>query len=90
MAVTEQLGHIKRSTFKWQNFATCLLLSFGFFIFGYFDGIISTTLTKPSFLMYMDLIDADGNATPNSAGLTGGTTGTFQVSLISYVPVVAD
>jgi hypothetical protein len=84
----EQLDRTKRQTFKWANFVTCLFLSFGVFVYGYFAGIISTTLTKPSFLLYMKLADADGKATDNSTGLIGATTGVFQVSCLVVILIV--
>ncbi|OQV07530.1 hypothetical protein CLAIMM_11953 [Cladophialophora immunda] len=62
----------------WKNFVTCLFIAFGLFTYGYFTGIIASTLTKPNFLLYMGLVDGDGNPTPSSTGLVGATTGVYQ------------
>lgn len=71
-----------KQSFNLVNFGTCFFLALGSMVYGYFAGIIGTTLTKPSFLKYMSLIDDEGNPTSNSAGLIGATTGVFQVSPI--------
>lgn len=68
---------------NWKNFWTCMFISYGLFTYGYLTGIIGSTLSKPNFLFYMGLIDADGNPTPNSAALTGSTTGVYQVCIAS-------
>lgn len=47
---------------------------------GYFAGIIATTVTKASFLRYMDLIDENGRNTPGSADKLGAMSSIFQVS----------
>ncbi|KIW99166.1 uncharacterized protein Z519_00829 [Cladophialophora bantiana CBS 173.52] len=67
-----------KQAFNLLNFFTCFLLSLGSFVFGYFAGITGRTLTKASFLSYMCLIDADGNATAKAPALIGATTGAFQ------------
>ncbi|OAP62037.1 hypothetical protein AYL99_04240 [Fonsecaea erecta] len=67
-----------KQAFSLLNFSTCFLLALGSFVYGYFAGIIGTTLTKASFLSYMGLIDADGNQTKNAPGLIGAMTGVFQ------------
>lgn len=77
---TDTLDHSKQP-FNWRNFTTCLFIGFGLFIYGYFTGIISTTLTKTDFLAYMNLIDADGSPNKNSTGLVGATTGVYSVNL---------
>ncbi|KIX98395.1 uncharacterized protein Z520_05696 [Fonsecaea multimorphosa CBS 102226] len=67
-----------KQAFSLLNFSTCFVLALGSLVYGYFAGIIGTTLTKASFLSYMGLIDADGKPTSDSAGLIGATTGVFQ------------
>ncbi|KIW80195.1 hypothetical protein Z517_06810 [Fonsecaea pedrosoi CBS 271.37] len=78
--MTVEAGVITSSkqAFNLLNFSTCFLLALGSLVYGYFAGIIGTTLTKASFLSYMGLIDADGNQTVNAPGLIGATTGVFQ------------
>jgi hypothetical protein len=44
---------------------------------------ISTTLGQPGFLAYMNLIDAKGNPSSNSAALTGATVSLFCVRISS-------
>lgn len=77
----ESFAESKRATFQWRNFLTCFLLSFGLFVYGYDAGVIGTTLTKPSFLAYVHLVDKDGNVRHNATGLEGATIGLFQASL---------
>jgi hypothetical protein len=77
----DTLNH-SRQPINWRNFTTCLFIGFGLFVYGYFTGIISTTLTKTDFLLYMGLIDTDGNATPGSTGLIGATTSIYSVGSI--------
>ncbi|OQV01805.1 hypothetical protein CLAIMM_07096 [Cladophialophora immunda] len=64
--------------FNWRNFWTCMALSFGMFVNGYLSGVIGTTLADPGFLVYMGLVDRDGDPTDNSEALIGASTGIFQ------------
>ncbi|KIW80716.1 hypothetical protein Z517_07332 [Fonsecaea pedrosoi CBS 271.37] len=64
--------------FNWLNFWTCMALSFGMFVNGYLSGVIGTTLADPGFVVYMGLVDRDGNPTDNSEALIGASTGIFQ------------
>ena len=50
-------------------------------VFSYMNGIIGSTLTKPSFLLYMNLFNDQGEPTPGSTQRIGATTGVFQVNL---------
>ena len=70
-----------RPPINWRNLATCLFIAFGMGVFSYIVGIIGSTLTKPSFLLYMSLIDEQGLPTSGSTDRIGATTGVFQVSL---------
>ena len=70
-----------RPPVNWRNFATCLFIAFGLGVFSYMNGIIGSTLTKPSFLLYMNLFDDQGKPTPGSTQRIGATTGVFQVGL---------
>jgi MFS family permease len=89
MAVESGIITSGRQSFNLLNFGTCFLLSLGSFVYGYFAGIIGTTLTKASFLSYMHLIDAQGRPTPNAPGLIGATTGVFQVRLFVLKKLLA-
>lgn len=64
---------------KWRNFWICFFVSLGQVAFGYPSSIIGTTLGQPAFLLYMGLIDAEGNLAPNANNLIGATSGVFQV-----------
>ncbi|OAP56471.1 hypothetical protein AYL99_09650 [Fonsecaea erecta] len=64
--------------FNWVNFWTCMALSFGMFVNGYLSGVIGDTLADPGFLVYMGLVDKNGDPTGNSEALIGATTGIFQ------------
>ncbi|KIW69224.1 hypothetical protein PV04_05112 [Phialophora macrospora] len=64
--------------FNWSTFWTCLALGFGMFVNGYLSGVIGTTLADPGFLVYMGLVDRDGEPTDNSEALIGASTGVFQ------------
>ena len=75
----ESFADIKRATFQWRNFLSCFTLAFGLFAYGYDAGVISTTLTKPSFLTYVHLMDDEGKIRGNATGLSGATIGLFQV-----------
>jgi hypothetical protein len=66
--------------YNWRNFWICFLVSLGQIAFGYPSSIIGTTLGEPSFLIYMGIIDAEGNLTSNGAQLEGAMSGVFQVS----------
>lgn len=69
-----------RNTFNWKNFFTCTSLSMALLTWGYYAGIIATTVTKASFSSYMELIDAEGHPTPGSADKLGAMSSIFQVS----------
>lgn len=64
---------------KWRNFWVCFSISLGQIAFGYPSSIIGTTLGQPTFLEYMGLVTPKGLA-KNANGLTGATSGVFQVS----------
>ena len=67
----------QKEQYNWRNFSICFLVSMGQLAFGYPASIIGTTLGEPSFLIYMNLIDADG-LTAKGAQLVGAMSGVFQ------------
>jgi hypothetical protein len=68
-----------KNQYNWRNFWICFLVSLGQVAFGYPASIIGTTLGEPSFLVYMTILDADGNSTPRGDQLQGAMSGVFQV-----------
>lgn len=70
-----------RPPVNWRNFATCLFIGFGMAVFSYITGIIGSTLTNPSFLLYMGLYNDQGQPTSKATQRIGATTGVYQVSL---------
>jgi len=78
-----------RRQFNWRNFLICYLVSCGQIAFGYPASIIGTTLGEPSFLIYMGLLDLKTEKlTPKADQLIGAMSGVFQVSVLSYLPVL--
>lgn len=69
----------KRSQFNAYNFLVCFLVSLGQIAFGHPASVIGSTLGQPAFHIYMKLVDAKGNPTPNSEALIGTMNGIFQV-----------
>ncbi|KIX09234.1 uncharacterized protein Z518_00313 [Rhinocladiella mackenziei CBS 650.93] len=58
-----------KDQWTWKQFAICFMICLGQVAFGYPASIIGVTLTKPSFLTYMNLLDAEGNFTDESNAL---------------------
>ena len=75
-------GFAGERQFSWRAFFTCLMIALSIMGFGYPTAILGTTLSQPSFLEYMHLIDADGKPTSNATQLTGATNGVYQVSTV--------
>lgn len=69
----------KKSQFNGYNFFVCFLVSLGQIAFGYPASIIGTTLGEPPFLLYMKLIDANGEPSGDAEALIGTINGLFQV-----------
>lgn len=69
----------KRSQFNLYNFFVCWLVSLGQVAFGHPAAVIGTTLGEPPFLIYMGLIDAEGELKGNATSLIGTMNGIFQV-----------
>ena len=67
--------------FSGRAFFTCLMISLSVMGFGYPTAILGTTLSQPSFLSYMHLIDEEGKSTSNATQLIGATSGVYQVSV---------
>jgi hypothetical protein len=67
--------------FTWRALFICIVISLGVLGFGYPTAIIGTTLSQPSFLTYMNLVDENGQRTPDAESLTGTMSGVYQVSL---------
>lgn len=67
--------------FRWKNFFICVAISLGALAYGYISAIISTTLAKPDFLVYMGLGDESGTIYPDKENLEGAITSVFQVRL---------
>lgn len=63
-----------------KNFLTCTALAMALLTWGYYAGIVATTVTKTTFLTYMNLIDDDGILTENAANQLGAMSSIFQVS----------
>ena len=76
-------GFAGERQFSWRAFSICLVISLSVMGFGYPTAILGTTLSQPSFLTYMHLIDEDGKPTPSSTRLIGSTNGVYQVRACS-------
>lgn len=76
--------HTKKSQYNPYNFLVCFLVSLGQIAFGHPASIISMTLGEPPFLLYMGLIDAEGNETSNAEALIGTFSGIFQVPTLLF------
>lgn len=68
-----------RIHFRWKNFFICFAISLGALAYGYLAAIISTTMGKPAFLMYMGLGDESGGVFHDKENLQGAITSVFQV-----------
>ncbi|KAJ9615214.1 hypothetical protein H2200_001288 [Cladophialophora chaetospira] len=68
----------KKRHFNWRAFAMSFAISLGAIAFGYPLAIIGTTLSQPSFVVYMNLIDEDGLPTSNADSLVGAMSGVFM------------
>lgn len=67
-----------RDQWNWRNFIMCVGVSTGMIAFSYPASIIGTTLAQPSFLSYMDLLDAQGVWSTKATPLIGAMSGIFQ------------
>ncbi|KAK5311247.1 hypothetical protein LTR93_011783 [Exophiala xenobiotica] len=72
------VGFSGERQFTWRALFLCIFISLGVLGFGYPTAIIGTTLSQPSFLTYMKLVDAIGQSTPNAESLTGTMSGVYQ------------
>lgn len=68
-----------KNQWTWKQFWICFLVCLGQVAFGYPASVIGVTLAQPSFLVYMNLLDAEGNFTNESNALIGAMSGVFQV-----------
>ena len=71
----------KNRKMNWHNFWVCFLISSGQIAFGYPASVIGVTLGQPAFLLYMKLVDSQGEAAANAESLIGSMNGVFQVSV---------
>ena len=67
------------STWNWHQCVYCTIVCLCQVSFAYPSSIIGITLTQPSFLEYMRLVDAKGDLTNEGASLSGAISGLFQV-----------
>jgi hypothetical protein len=72
-----------KGQWTWKQFSICFIICLGQIAFGYPASVIGVTLTKPSFLAYMNVIDAEGNFTDHGNALIGAMSGVFQVRTFS-------
>lgn len=72
----------KRSHWTWRQFFICFGISMGMLAFAYPAAVIATTLGQPTFLVYMELLTADGALSSRGNSLIGGMSGVFQVSRV--------
>jgi hypothetical protein len=71
--------------FTWRALVICMLISVSVLGFGYPTAIIGTTLSQPSFLVYMHLVDADGEFVPNAQSWIGTLSGVYQVLVLHII-----
>lgn len=71
-----------KNQWSWKQFSVCFLVCLGQVAFGYPASVIGVTLAQPSFLTYMQLLDAEGNFTDHSNALVGAMSGVFQVRVL--------
>ena len=71
-----------RKGLNWKNFFTCTALAMALLTWGYYAGIVATTVTKRTFLAYMDMIDGSGLLTADAANQLGAMSSIFQASRI--------
>lgn len=69
-----------KAPLNWRNLFTCVFIAFSTGIFSYLAGIVGSTLAKPSFALYMHLVDAEGHLTDGANSKIGATAGAFNVS----------
>lgn len=72
----------KRSHWTWRQFFICFGISTGMLAFAYPAAVIATTLGQPTFLIYMELLTAEGTLSPRANSLIGAMSGVFQVQLL--------
>ena len=65
--------------FTWRAFFISLMISISVLGFGYPTAIIGTTLSQPSFLTYMSLVD-EGVLKPGIESAIGALSGVYQVN----------
>lgn len=73
-------GFSRERQFTWRAFFVCLVISLSVLAFGYPTAIIGTTLSQPSFLQYMDLVDNNGIPRAEMENLIGALSGVYQVN----------
>ena len=69
----------RKNQWTWKQFWICFLICLGQVAFGYPASVIGVTHAQPSFLIYMNRLDAEGNLTGESNALIGALSGVFQV-----------
>lgn len=69
----------------WRQFAYCALVCLGEVAFAYPSSIIGVTLTQPSFLEYMNLVDTIGTLTDKGDSLEGAVSGVFQARIVAML-----
>ena len=70
-----------RRAWTWRQCLYCAFVCLGEVAFAYPSSIIGVTLAQPSFLVYMELVDANGTLTDTGNTLVGALSGLFQVRL---------
>lgn len=78
-------GFTGERQFTWRAFSICLLISVAVLGFGYPTAIIGTTLSQPSFLVYMHLIDTHGNLLSDADSWIGTMSGVYQVCKVNIL-----
>ncbi|CAK7237143.1 hypothetical protein SCUCBS95973_009861 [Sporothrix curviconia] len=73
-----QLAQLHQRGWTWRQFAYCSFVCLGEVAFAYPSSIIGVTLTQPSFLEYMGLVDSTGTLTTKGNSLEGALSGMFQ------------
>lgn len=73
-------GFARERQFTWRAFFVCLVISLSVLAFGYPTAIIGTTLSQPSFLQYMNLVDDNGIPRAEMENLIGALSGVYQVN----------
>lgn len=68
-----------KNQWTWKQFWICFVIYLGQVAFGYPASVIGVTLAQPAFLVYMNVVDTEGNFTDEGNALIGAMSGVFQV-----------